>query len=125
MNQQVLNVMCVCLYSLPLLPSMQIASLLHHIRSTLACLVVTYFSSLSQKRHDFQIKVTEHKMFYFFLIFCNIFHSKTDSVTYYHKCTPDITVKDKLLCQILMKLEPSRQVFQEKSSNIRFYENSS
>jgi hypothetical protein len=60
------------------------------ILSSVACLAVPYFSTLSHKRHDFGGNVTEHKMCVWILctIFvCNISHSNKNSARYYHKCT--------------------------------------
>ena len=53
--------------------------------SSVACLAVLYFSTLSQTRYDFQKKVIEHKMYV--LIFsttfvCNISHSKKNCAGY-------------------------------------------
>jgi hypothetical protein len=88
------------------------------ILSSVPCLALPYFSTLSHKRHDFRKKVIKHKMC--FLIFSTTFvwnnsHCKKNWARYYHKCT-----------LILMKLEFSRQIF-EKCSNtsIKFHENPS
>ena len=64
------------------------------ILSSVACLAVPSFSTLSHKWHDFCKKVIKHKMF--LLIFCttfvwNISHSKKNSVGHYHKCTQVLT----------------------------------
>jgi hypothetical protein len=80
-----------CVFSfLPQLSSMQNASFLRRIiLSSVACLAVTYFSTLSHKRHDFRKKVMEHKMYVLILsttFVWNISHSKKNSVRY-HKCT--------------------------------------
>jgi hypothetical protein len=48
----------------------------------------------------------------------NISHSKTNSARYYLSVHRPLLV---ILCQILMTLELSRQIF-EKSSNIKFHE---
>jgi hypothetical protein len=59
--------------------------------SSVACLAVQYFSTLSHKRHDFlKKKVIEHKMCVLILstnFVWNISHYKTNSARYYHVCT--------------------------------------
>ena len=58
--------------------------------SSVACLVLPYFSTLSHKWHDFRGKIIEHKMCV--LIFSTTFvwkyfSSKKSSARYYHKRT--------------------------------------
>jgi hypothetical protein len=54
----------------------------------------------------------------------NISHYKTNSARYYHKRTSVFMQITRYSCHILMKLEFSRQIF-ENYSNIKFYENPS
>ena len=65
---------------------------------SVACLALSYFSTLSHKRHDFREKknVTEHKLC---ILICsttfisNIFDSKKNSAEYKHKRCTGIHVK--------------------------------
>ena len=82
----------------------------------MACPALLYFSTLSHKGHDYRKKVTEHKMCV--LIFSttfvwNIFHSEKKWRIYYHKCTLIFVESTHYFCQILMKLEFSRQIFKK------------
>jgi len=64
-------------------------------------------------------------IFYFLCNFVrNISHSRNYRARYYHKYTSVFMWSVRYSCQIWMKLEYSRQVF-EKYVNIKFYENSS
>jgi hypothetical protein len=70
----------------------------------------------------------EHKMCV--LIFSttfvwNISHSKKNSRRYYHKCAQVFMSCTPYSCHILMKLEFSRHIFEKKSTDIKFHENSS
>jgi hypothetical protein len=53
-----------------------------------------------------------------------IFHSKKKWASYYHKCLLVFRQITRYFCQILMKRELSRQIF-EKYLNIKFNENPS
>jgi hypothetical protein len=60
------------------------------ILSSVVCLAVPYFSTLSHKQYDFRRKIIQRKMRV--LIFStnfllNISHSKKNSARHYHKCT--------------------------------------
>jgi hypothetical protein len=57
--------------------------------SSVACLVVLYFSTLSHKRQDFQKKI-ERKicvLIFFTTFVLNIYYSKKNSARCDHKCT--------------------------------------
>ena len=58
--------------------------------SSVACLFLPYFSTLSRKGEIFGKKIIEHMMsvFVFSTNFVwNISHSKNNSESYYHNCT--------------------------------------
>ena len=62
----------------------------HIVLSSVACLVVPYFSTLSHKRYDFRKKVIKHKICVFIFsitVVGNISHSKKYSARCYHECT--------------------------------------
>ena len=107
---------------------------LNRIFSALYCVVIrglfgytTFFSHSLIKVRDFEKKIIEHKICV--LIFSttfvwNISHSKKNSGRYYHKYMSLFMYSTGYSCQILMKLEFSRQIFQ-KSLNIKYLKNSS
>ena len=85
-----------------------------------------YFCT-SHKGHDYWRKFIEHKICV--LIFStpfvwNITPSKKEQVRYDKKCPLVFMYNPGYSCQILMKLEFSRQIF-EKSWNVIFHENPS
>jgi hypothetical protein len=60
------------------------------ILSSVACLALQYFSTLSHKRQDFREKVIKHKMcvlFFSTTFVWNISHFKNNLAGYYNKCT--------------------------------------
>ena len=69
----------------------QHAKCMHHIiMSSVTCLVQWNFPTLSHKWHNFQKKVTEHKICALIsstTSVWNISHSENNSARYYHKCT--------------------------------------
>ena len=90
---------CVCVASL-----IQHALCMHHILSSVACLVLPYFLTLSH----FQKKVIDYKMCA--LIFSTTFvwnnsHTKQKSARYYQKCAYVFMQSGCYSCQNLMKLE--------------------
>jgi hypothetical protein len=92
---------------------------------TAACLAPPHFSTISYKWDVFWKKLWNMKTC--ILIFCitftwNISHSKNNSVRYCYKCRNVFTCSTCYSCQILMKREFSRQIFDE-SSNIKSYQN--
>jgi predicted transcriptional regulator len=93
------------------------------ILSSVACLAVPYFSALSHKLQDFRKKVTEYKMCVLILsttFVWNISHSKKNSVRYYHNCTQVFMSSTRYSCQILIKLEFSRQLLEKLSNFLKY-----
>ena len=91
----------------------------HIIFVSVASVGVPYFSTLSHKRHGFRKAVMEYKMLVLILskTFVWKFPRCKNSARYYHKCTLVFMAITLYACQILMKLEFSRHIF-EKYSNI-------
>ena len=58
-EQWVLLILSVCLYPLNIQHAKRIRPI---VSSPVACPAVTYFSTLSERRHDIRQKVIEHKM---------------------------------------------------------------
>jgi hypothetical protein len=96
------------------------------ILSSVACSVLPYFSTLSHKYHHFSKKLmsTKGECFDITFILSETFHSKKNSVRYYHKCTHGFMQSTHNSCQILMKPENSPQIF-KKYSNFKFHKNPS
>jgi hypothetical protein len=85
------------------------------IMSSVACLVVSYFSTLSHKRQDFREKKWQHKNFLY--NFCLLRKIRWDIII-------NVQRASSYSCQILIKLEIYRKIF-VKYSNINFHENPS
>ena len=95
--------------------------------SCAASQALSYFSTQSNKWHDFQINVIKHNMFvlFFYTTFVwGISHSKKKWASYDQKYIVASMESTRYSCQILMKLEFSRQIF-AKYSNIKLNENPS
>jgi len=99
-----------------------------HILSPMACPALQYFSTLSHRRHCFRKKkeVMEHEMCvdFSYNFVWNISHSIKNGTRCDQKCILAFMWSTVYPCQILMKLEFSRQIF-EKASNIKFNGNPS
>jgi len=96
------------------------------ILSSVVCPAISYFSTLSHKRHDFRRKVTEHKMCVLVsptTCAWDISHSTNDWTRFYHNVHRSLCkVATRYSCHIWMKVEFSRQIF-DKYSNIKFNAN--
>jgi len=93
--------------------------------SLAACPSLHYFSTLFHKRHDFRNKFIEHKVWV--LIFSTTFvwklsQCKKNWARYDQTCIIEFMYSTSYTCQILMKLEFSRPVF-EQCTNIKYHEN--
>jgi hypothetical protein len=115
--------MCVCIP----------ASLIQHAKrmccntlSSVACLNLPYFFTLSHKRHDFRKRLLNIKCVFIFLttLVWNIAHSKNNLPRYHHKCTQVSMSSTRYSHHILMKLEFSWHIF-EKHLYTKFRENPS
>jgi len=96
------------------------------ILSSVACLTVPHFPTLFHKNQNKQKTIIVRKIsVVYFLCFSQVFlFCKKSSAMYYHKCISVFMYSTPYSCQILVKSEFSRQIF-EKYSNIKFYENPS
>jgi hypothetical protein len=100
--------------------------------SSVTCPALQYFSTLSNKRHDFRKEVIEYKMCVrvsLHILSENFFilrRSKQYMIenVYWCPCTVPSMYSARYSCQILVKLEFSRQIF-EIFSKIKFHENPS
>jgi hypothetical protein len=123
-KQKIVKVMLVCTLALVTRHAKRMRRI---ILSSVACLAVPYFSTLSHKRHDFRKKIIEHKMCVSIVstaCFCNISHYKIiqrDSVINVHRSSCKVPV---ILVRFLWNLNFLYR-FSKKSSNIKFHENMS
>ena len=90
------------------------------ILSSVACLSLPHFSTLSNKRHDFRSKknVTEHEMCVLIsstTFVSDISHSEKDSASYDQKCLVVFMSSTRYSCQISMILEFSKQFFEKNN----------
>jgi hypothetical protein len=116
---------CACVHVVLLI---QHATLMRHIvTSFVVPLVPSYFSTLSHKRRNFRKMLLNTDMCVLILstnFVQNVFHSKKNSARHGHKCDNVCMQSTCYSCQILVKLEFARQIF-EKTSNIKFHQNPS
>ena len=85
---------------------------------SLPCPSLQYFSALSHKRHDIGGGGIGHKpcgLTFSTAFVWNISHFKKNSARHYHKCTQVFLGIIRLSCQVLMKLEFSRRIFEKKT----------
>jgi len=97
------------------------------ILSFLACPALQYFSTLCHKQHDFRKESyrTQNVCFDFLYKFVwNISHSKKNWERFDQKCISVFMYSTGYYCQIVMKIEFFRKIF-EKCSNIKLHENPS
>jgi FtsH-binding integral membrane protein len=82
--------------------------------SSVVCLAVQYFPTISHKRQDFLKKVTEHKMcvlIFSTTVVWNISHSEKNWAMYCHNCTQVFVWIIRYSCQIWTEVEVSRKMF--------------
>jgi len=97
------------------------------ILSSVACLAVSYFSTLPHKRHDLRKKLPSIKYVFWFSLqrltetFVILRRTERNIIINVHRPSCKIPV---IFCQFLFKLEFCRQIF-EKYSNIKFHRNPS
>jgi hypothetical protein len=108
----------------------RVAVLIQHVTLRHIChFRLCVFQPLFHKRHKFQKKVTEYKMFVFVFsttLNQNISHSKMNSARYCHKCENVFMQSTRYSFRILMKLEFSRRIFRRKKIvNVKFLQNPS
>jgi len=97
----------------------------HIILLSVTSLAVPYLPIFSLIWNDYCTRFIENKCI--FILSTNLsktFQSTNNSANYYHKCTHVSTTSAHFSCQIVMKLEFSRKIF-EKFSNIKFQEDPS
>ena len=116
--------MCVCILALVVWHANNSIFSAQHYIITCGLSALPYSSSLTLKQQGFRKKyVAEHKMcvliFYTTFVY-NIFHSKNNSATHYHKCTQIFMQSARYPCSILIKFKYSRQIL-EKSVNIKHF----
>ena len=76
------------------------------------------FFHIFHKWHDFLDKVIEHKICVFIFSASFISHFKKNSARYYHECITVFTSRARCSCHSLIKLEISRQFFEEKKAEV-------
>jgi len=92
----------------------------HAKRMTLCCHLWPIFQS--HERHDlrFKRKITENSCLDFLYNFWNNFHYNNNSARCSHKCTLVFMYSVRCSCQILMKLQLSKQIVQKYSKISNF-----
>jgi len=95
--------------------------------SSIACIALRDFPTLSHKRHNFRENVTKHKMG-LLIVSTGLFEKlltlrriQRVNIVSVYRCSRKVPI---VLAKTLMKLGFSQQIF-EKYSNIKFHENAS